>query len=66
MKKITLKVTGMHCQSCEILLSDALLEAGAKSAKADYKKRLAVIEFDETKLSLDKIKSIIKQEGYTI
>lgn len=61
--KTTLKISGMHCPSCAILIHDALEEAGAKS-KIDHKKGLAVIEFDEAKLSLDQIKSIIQKEGY--
>lgn len=55
----------MHCKSCEILLSDALLEAGAKSAKVDHKRGLTVIEFDEKSINEDKLRKIIQNEGYT-
>ena len=66
MTKINLKIKGMHCKSCEILISDALLEAGVKECSVDSKKGVAVIEFDENKIKLDTIKSIIKDEGYTL
>ena len=65
MKKITLKVKGMHCKSCEVVISEALEEAGAKS-KIDSKKGIAVIEFDEKSITEDKIRKIIQNEGYTI
>ena len=65
MKKIQLKIMGMHCPSCEMLITDALEEVRAK-AQVDSKKGTAVIEFDEKKLTEDKIKQIIKKEGYTI
>jgi len=55
----------MHCKSCEIVLGEALEEAGAKS-KIDSKKDLAVIEFDEKKLTEDKIRKIIQNEGYIV
>ncbi len=66
MKKITLKVTGMHCKSCELLISDALMEAGVSSVTVDSKKGIAVIEFDEHRIKLEKIKRIIEAEGYKI
>lgn len=65
MKQITLKIKGMHCKSCEMLITDALEEVGAK-AQVDSKKGTALIEFDEKKLTEDKIKQIIKNEGYTV
>lgn len=61
--KINLKIKGMHCKSCETLISDALADAGVKS-RVDSKKGTAVVEFDESKISLEKIKSIIAKEGY--
>lgn len=64
--KLTLKVRGMHCKSCEVLISDALIEAGAKSCDIDSKKGTAVIEFDEAKLTATKIREIIEKEGYQI
>ncbi len=65
MAKINLKIKGMHCKSCEMLITDALEEVGAK-AQVDSKKGLAVVEFDENKLTKDKIKQIIQKEGFKV
>lgn len=64
MEKITLQVTGMHCKSCEMLITDALIEVGAATVQADYKTGKVKVEFDGKKLSLPKIKGIIQKEGY--
>ncbi len=64
--KLTLKVKGMHCKSCETLINDALLEAGAGACHIDSKKGTAVVEFDETKLTSAKIRAIIEKEGYKV
>ncbi len=66
MKKIELKVKGMHCTSCEMLLKDSLDEIGVKNASASHKAGLVNVEFDEKKLSEEKIKEAIRKEGYTI
>ncbi|MEW5896814.1 MAG: heavy-metal-associated domain-containing protein [Nanoarchaeota archaeon] len=65
MKKMNLNIKGMHCKSCEVLISDALAEVGVKS-HADTKKGTATIEFDESKITLEKVKSIIAKEGYKV
>ncbi len=49
-----------------MLISDALMEVGVTSAKMDHKTGKAVIEFDEKKLSLEKIKKVIETEGYKV
>ncbi|MBI2662833.1 heavy-metal-associated domain-containing protein [Candidatus Woesearchaeota archaeon] len=63
--KIQLNVKGMHCKSCEVLIQDALEEVGAK-ATVDSKAGKAVVDYDGKKLSIEKIKQIIKREGYTV
>ena len=65
MKKITLKVKGMHCKSCSMLIEDALEDLGVKS-KVDSDKGIAIVEFDESKVSEKTIKKTIKGEGYKI
>jgi copper chaperone len=63
--KVTLKVKGMHCKSCSMLIEDALEDIGVKS-KVDSEKGIAVVEFDENKVSEEKIKAAIKGEGYKV
>lgn len=66
MEKIKLKIKGMHCPSCEMLIKDALEEIGVKNSKIDSKTGEAEIEFDDKKLTLEKIKKTIEKEGYKI
>ena len=65
MEKIILNVKGMHCPSCEVLVKDSLEELEAVSnAKADSKSGIVEVEFDEDKIDMKKIKSVIINEGY--
>jgi copper chaperone CopZ len=67
MEKIKLDVKGMHCKSCEMLIKDVLTEQpGVKKAEALAKDNKVMVEFDAKKVSLDKIKALIKGEGYEV
>lgn len=67
MEKITLKVEGMHCKSCDMLVEDSLGdEAGVESVSSSFKDGQVVVTFDENTISEDKIKEVIKKEGYTV
>ena len=49
MKKIELKVSGMHCSHCEMRVNKALKAVeGVKSAKANHKKGTVIVESDES------------------
>ena len=56
MKEIVLKIEGMHCNGCSTRLERVLnnLE-GVNKAKVELEKAEAKIEFDETKISIEKI-----------
>ena len=64
MTKHTITVKGMHCNSCKIIISEALEEAGAKNvhvglnAQAQY----GVVTFTSD-LPQNKIKAIIEAQG---
>ncbi len=64
--KLNLKISGMHCKSCEVLITDALMDAGVKDCKVDSKKGTAVVEFDEKIIAPEKVKVIIEKEGYKV
>jgi len=66
MKSITMKVNGMHCKACEILIEDALKDIGVEKAKAFHKARTVEIHFDESKVSESSIMNAIKNEGYGV
>ena len=64
MKKIYL-IQGMHCNSCSMLVTDALRELdGVKKVSVSYEKGEAIVEFDEKKLDSKEIVKEIKKVGY--
>tara|TARA_Y100000310_G_scaffold312690_1_gene360248 strand:- start:314 stop:541 length:228 start_codon:yes stop_codon:yes gene_type:complete len=63
--KTILKITGMHCKSCKMLIEDALEDINVKS-DVSVEREEATVEFDEAKVSLDKVKKAIEDEGYTV
>lgn len=60
-----MKVKGMHCKSCEVLLSDVVEELGGKAISSDFKKGTIVAEFP-TNPNREKIKEAFKTEGYSV
>ena len=67
MTKVVLKVKKMHCASCSILI-DKLVgkQAGVQSIKTSYGSEKTVIEFDENKITLEKIDELINKLGYDL
>jgi copper chaperone len=65
MKEVVLKIEGMHCNGCSTRLERVLnnLE-GVNKAKVELEKAEATIEFDETKISIEKIKEAIEDAGF--
>ncbi len=67
MKKLVLKVKGMHCASCSILI-DKLVgqQPGVISIKTNYGAEKTAIEFDEAKVSLEKVDELMHKIGYDL
>jgi len=66
MKKLTLKIKGMHCQSCATLIKSNLEDLdGTNSIKVSYEKETVALKFDENKTNEEKIKSVIDTQGYS-
>lgn len=66
MKKIVLKIDGMHCTSCALNIDFDLEDLdGIKSSQTNYAKQISEIEFDELQLNLNQIINQIKKTGYT-
>ncbi len=62
----TINVKGMHCNSCNMLIEDAVSEIkGVESVKANFEKGKVIVKYDEDML-LDKIKIAIEKEGYKV
>ncbi len=67
MTKLVLKVKGMHCASCSTLI-DKLVgqQPGMISIKTNYGAEKTAVEFDESKISLEKIDGFINKLGYDL
>jgi uncharacterized protein len=66
MKKRTVHVAGMHCQSCEILIEDSLKEVqGVRAVNVSHSKGTAEISY-KGYFDLKQIKSIIEAIGYRL
>ncbi|MBI5733129.1 heavy metal translocating P-type ATPase, partial [Candidatus Jorgensenbacteria bacterium] len=67
MTKLVLKVKGMHCASCSILI-DKLIgkQPGITSIQTNYGASRTAVEFDETKIPLTKIDELINKLGYDL
>jgi len=64
-EKITLKISGMHCESCAKTIEKALLkEKGIFSANVNFPIEKAIIEYEPEKIDEDKIKEVIERAGY--
>lgn len=61
-----LKVKGMHCKSCEILLKDSLSEIkGVSNINVDAKKGEVKVTLENDSL-LNEVKKVVQKEGYTV
>ena len=61
----TIKVEGMSCGHCVMRVKKAIEGVhGVKKADVNLENKQAVVEFDEEKADIEKIKSAIKETGY--
>lgn len=67
MKTETLKVTGMSCGGCAINVAGALkaLE-GVNDAHVSLESREATVDYDDTQLSAEQLRSAIRHAGYGV
>lgn len=62
----TLRVSGMHCRSCEMLISDSVSEIkGVERVSADGGSGLVKVSIEDESL-LDQVKKVIEKEGYKV
>lgn len=67
MKKIVLKINGMHCTSCSMNIDGELEDTdGVKEASTNYASQKTEITFDEAKIQENKIIAIIEGLGYSV
>lgn len=66
MKKLKLKINGMHCTSCCLNIDFDLEELdGIRKVQTSYAKQETEVEFDEEKIKPQKIIEQIKKTGYS-
>jgi copper chaperone len=65
MTTLQIAVKGMHCPSCETLITDVLTEMpGVKKAVVSLKAASATVDFDPQAVSEAQLRSAIEAEGY--
>jgi Cu+-exporting ATPase len=65
MEKITLKIKGMHCESCAKTIEKTFLkEKGIFSANVNFALEKAFIEYDPKEIGINEIKKVIENAGY--
>ena len=66
MKEIKLKIEGMHCTGCSNRLEKVLNNIeGVTSAQVNFYEKSAIVNFDEGKVTIEKIKENIEDAGFT-
>lgn len=64
-EKRRLAIKGMHCRSCEMLITDSLMEIdGVSKIKVDHAKGSGEVEFDSQKTDIKRIMNAVKEQGY--
>ncbi|MFH1056152.1 MAG: cation transporter, partial [Candidatus Altiarchaeota archaeon] len=65
MKKVNLRITGMHCASCSALVTRGLQKTeGVLSANVNLSTEKAHIEYDEGKTDVPRLIEAVKKKGY--
>lgn len=62
---IKLKIDGMHCTSCAMLIDGDLEDLeGVKSAETSFHKQECEVEIEAGKVEVDKLIETVKKTGY--
>ena len=61
-----LKLNGMHCPSCEMLIKDILEDEKVNVISISHNTGDVEISYDENNVDFEKIKSILEEEGYGV
>ena len=65
MKNIIIKIKGMGCQNCVNAVTESLTELeGVSKVNVSLEKESAEVEFDESKINVDKMIEAIKELEY--
>lgn len=59
-----LKIKGMHCPSCEMLIKDILEDEGIEVLTIDHK--TGDLEIQSENLDIEEVKKLLNEEGYEV
>ncbi|TVZ25115.1 copper chaperone CopZ [Gillisia sp. Hel_I_86] len=66
-KTVKFKITGITCAGCSNAIYNALKEVeGVLEHSVEYPGDIAVIEFDDSKTSIEALKLVIEKKGYKV
>jgi len=67
MERTVLKVEGMSCSHCENAIKKSVSALdGVSSVTVDLKGKTVTVEYESSKVSLDRIKNEIEDQGYDV
>lgn len=67
MAKVILSVPDISCEHCQRAIEGALRnEPGVASARVDVPDKKVYLDYDPARISLDQVKTILDDEGYTV
>lgn len=67
MSFVIFKISGIKCINCKIRIENHLMDfEGIKKVDVNWKKALAIVEYDENIIGLDKIKQEIESLDYKV
>jgi copper chaperone len=67
MSRAVLSVPDISCEHCENTITKALSgQPGVSSVKVDISAKRVALEYDEGRLSLDRVKEILAEEDYPV
>jgi len=66
-KTTTIQVKGMHCKNCSASVTKALKATdGVQKADVDFEKGTAIVEYDDAKVTEQKLREVINSTGFKV
>lgn len=62
---VTLAIKNMFCATCPITVREAIAKVpGVKTVAVDFRKKLAVVTFDDTQATIDRLAAASRDAGF--
>jgi len=67
MSNVTLNVPDISCEHCEHTITNTLQPvAGVRSVRVDIPARKVQVDYDESQVTVDKMKELLQEEDYPV